>query len=313
MRCSFQSLSRTQIAIAALTLATGSAPARPHEDHRCRIRHFAAAGGQLAYRSCGSGEAVVIVPGGPGLDTGYMQEVADTVSQAGFRAILFEPRGTGASRAARGDGRYLTVSGSIADLEALRRALDAPRLRLLGHSFGSAMAQAYAQRYPARVRQLILMNAVGPDLRPAPYPLDSWRQRLSSTELERYDAARTRGDRITAMRIKFVGGFANRHRGEAFVARLDDAAIHLDLQPLADAYAADYAITRPVTAFPVTVIAGEVDWIRGHEPALRKIYPRARWLVVPDAGHFPWVDAPALAARVLVQALRERQHPHTPR
>lgn len=166
------------------------------------------------------------------------------------------------------------------------------------------MAQAYAQRHPGRVRQLILMSSAGPDLRPTPAPLDSWRRRLSPAENAAYDAARARGDRLGAMKIKFVGNFAHRDRGEAFVRQLGDASIHLDLQPLADAYAAGYAVTRPTTVFRVTTIAGEIDWIRGHEPALRRIYPGARWHVVPNAGHFPWADAPAPARRALVRALR---------
>lgn len=291
--------------IAVMALVLGSAAAHASRP-RCHAKHFTAEGGRLAYQICGTGAPVVILPGGPGLDAGYMRDVAALVAAAGFRAILFEPRGTGASRAARGDGRYLTVAGSVADIEALRRALGEPRVRLLGHSFGSAVAQAYARQHPAHIRQLILMNSVGPDLRPAPYPLDSWRQRLSPAENAAYDAARVRSDRIAAMKIKFVGGFANRARGEAFVHQLDDAAIHLDLQPLADAYAAGYAVTRPTTAFPVTVIAGEIDWIRGHEAALRRIYPRARWHIVPNAGHFPWADAPGPTRDALVLALRGR-------
>lgn len=272
----------------------------------CREAGFAAGGDRMAYRSCGRGPVVIIVPGGPGLDAEYMQDVADMVSQAGFRAILLEPRGTGASRAARGDGSQLTVAGSVSDIEALRRALGASRIRLLGHSFGGATVQAYAAAYPDRVAELILMNSVGPTMRAPPGSLEAWRLRLSPDEISAYDAARARGDRLAAMKIKFLGSFGDRKRAEAFVGALADSAVHLDLQALADSYAADYAVPGPTTRFPVTVIAGEVDWIRGHEPALRATYPRARWLTVAGAGHFPWADAPTATRRALARALRGR-------
>lgn len=101
---------------AALLLTAGGASAAGEDGPRCLTAYFAAAGDRLAYQSCGRGAAVVILPGGPGLDAGYMHDVATTVAAAGFRAILLEPRGTGASREARGDGRHLTVAGSIADI-----------------------------------------------------------------------------------------------------------------------------------------------------------------------------------------------------
>ncbi len=291
------------VCVAMACAITGSAEAGTLA---CLEARFAASGDQMAYRSCGNGPIVIIVSGGPGLDAKYIQDVADMVAQAGFRAILLEPRGTGDSRAARGDGSKLTVAGSVSDIEALRRALAAPRIRLLGHSFGGAVVQAYAVAHPDRVAELILMNSVGPTMRAPAGSLDGWRLHLSPDERSAYDTARARGDRLSAMRVKFLGSFADRKRAEAFVGALADSEVHLDLQPLADSYAADYAVPGPTSRFPVTVIAGEADWIRGHEPALRATYPRARWLTVAAAGHFPWADAPVATRGALTRALRGR-------
>lgn len=271
----------------------------------CTLRHFAAEQGELAYRSCGTGAVTVILPGGPGIDAAYMLDVAQDVAAAGRRAILLEQRGTGASRAALGDGSRLTVAGSIADVEALRRSLGADSITLIGHSFGGAIAQAYAVAFPSHVARLVLMNSAGPDLRPRAAPLDSWRARLGPDELAAYDAARARGDRLAAMKVKFLGSFYHRNRGLAFLKAMPDSAVHQDVAPLSDDYARHYDVRAAAgaTTFPVVILAGEIDWIRGDEAGLRAAWPRATTIVIPQAGHFPWADAPAATRTALRAAL----------
>jgi pimeloyl-ACP methyl ester carboxylesterase len=271
---------------------------------RCALHRFPADAGTLAYRSCGRGPIVAILPGGPGLDASYMADMAEAVATNGRRAILLEPRGTGESRAAIGDGSRLTVAGSVADVEALRRALGTDRMVVIGHSFGGAVAQAYAATHPEHVQGLILMDSVGPDMRPDQKPLDGWRKRLEPQELTAYDAARARGDRLAAMKLKFLGSFHRRDRGVAFLKALPDRTIHADIAPLSEDYARHYDVSATARAtFPVIIMAGEEDWIRGYEPGLGRTYPTAMTILVPEAGHFPWADAPAATRRALRVAL----------
>ncbi len=250
-------------ALALIMAAMVVLPVATAQPAPCSLQRFAADQGELAYRSCGKGPVTVILPGGPGLDAAYMLDVALDVAATGRRAILLEQRGTGASRAARGDGSRLTVAGSIADVEALRRTLGSDRITLIGHSFGGGIAQVYAATHPGHVARLILLNSVGPDMKPLAAPLDSWRGRLNPDELARYDAARARGDRLAAMKIKFLGSFYHRDKGIAFVKALPDSAIHQDVAPLSDDYARHYDV-RTIAAgasFPVVILAGAIDWI----------------------------------------------------
>lgn len=288
--------------ILALMLALGLA-GRGEAAARCTAHVAAAGADRIAYRSCGQGAPVLIVPGGPGLDADYIAPLADMVARLGRRAVLIEPRGTGRSRAALGYGSGLTVAGSVADVEAVRRAIGADRVALIGHSFGGGVVQAYAAAHPDRVARLVLLDSVGPDMAPAATPLDNWRARLSATELAAYDAARARGDRRAAMRIKFLGSFVHRDRGQRFVAALRDEAMHLDIAPLSDDYQRHFAVRGSALRAPVMIVTGAQDWIRGHEPALRRTYPAARLIEIDAAGHFPWADAPAATERALRQAL----------
>ena len=294
---------RTLIACvgAALSLGAGQPPIP------CPLHYATTSTGTIGYRDCGHGDPVLIIPGGPGLDANYVSGLALAITRLGYRAIVIEPRGTGASRAALGDGNNLTVTGSVADVDAVRAAAGADRLVILGHSFGGAVAQAYAAGHPDHVAALILMDSVGPDMKPGGPPLDGWRRRLTADDLTRYDSDRARGDRIGAMKIKFRASFYHAARGMAFVDLLSDDQIHLDVARLSASYERDYRIAPSAAApFKVTILAGEIDWIRGSEPGLRTAYPKARLLVIPQAGHFPWADAPAATRRILKRALEGR-------
>ncbi len=65
-----------------------------------------------------------------------------------------------------------TTLDTVADVEALRRALRAPRITLYGVSYGTYVALQYARVHPDRVEALVLDSAVGPD-GVDPYLLDT--------------------------------------------------------------------------------------------------------------------------------------------
>ncbi|GAB3028449.1 alpha/beta hydrolase [Oleiagrimonas citrea] len=60
----------------------------------------------------------------------------------------------------KADPRYYTTTDAVADLEAVRQALGAPKFDLLGVSYGTRMAQQYAMRHPDAVRSMVLDSAV---------------------------------------------------------------------------------------------------------------------------------------------------------
>jgi len=58
------------------------------------------------------------------------------------------------------DPRYYTTTDAVADLEAVREALGAPKLDLVGVSYGTRMAQHYAGAHPDGVRSIVLDGVV---------------------------------------------------------------------------------------------------------------------------------------------------------
>jgi pimeloyl-ACP methyl ester carboxylesterase len=61
---------------------------------------------------------------------------------------------------ARSDPAFYTTGAAIEDLEAVRQALGAPPLDLVGVSYGTRVAQQYVRTYPAAVRSIVLDSAV---------------------------------------------------------------------------------------------------------------------------------------------------------
>jgi len=65
-----------------------------------------------------------------------------------------------AQLAPRAAPQYYTTTAAVRDLEAVRRALGAPLLDVIGVSYGTRVAQQYARRYPASVRSVVLDSPV---------------------------------------------------------------------------------------------------------------------------------------------------------
>ena len=144
-------------------------------------------------------DPVVLIAGGPGQSAteSWPQAPASFAPLREKRnIILLDQRGTGGSNAltcARGlddieaepafdpdrmraqtkacldkvsahaDPRYYTTTMALRDLEAVRQALGAPRLNLVGASYGTRVAQQYAKTYPDAVRTVLLDSAVPDD------------------------------------------------------------------------------------------------------------------------------------------------------
>lgn len=117
-------------------------------------------GHRLYYECTGQpgGKPALFLHGGPG--SGCSAEARGFFDPAVYRAILFDQRGAGRSRPlaseADADLRANTTAHLIADIEYLREHLAIDRWTVLGVSWGTTLALAYAQTYPERVAALAL-------------------------------------------------------------------------------------------------------------------------------------------------------------
>jgi pimeloyl-ACP methyl ester carboxylesterase len=62
------------------------------------------------------------------------------------------------------DPRFYTTSDAVLDLEAVREAIGAAQVNLVGISYGTRVALEYLRRHPARTRSVVLDGVVPPEL-----------------------------------------------------------------------------------------------------------------------------------------------------
>jgi proline iminopeptidase len=117
--------------------------------------------GDLVYwETCGNprGKPAVVFHGGPG--SGCSPFFRTLFDPTAYRLILFDQRNCGRSTPHASDpGTVLDANHTqnlIADAELLRRRLGVGSWLVLGGSWGSTLALAYAERHPDRVTEIVL-------------------------------------------------------------------------------------------------------------------------------------------------------------
>jgi proline iminopeptidase len=115
----------------------------------------------IYWECCGNlnGHPVLYLHGGPG--SGCTAQSRRYLDPATYRIILTDQRGCGRSRPhveKTSDLDVNTTSHLIADLERLRQHLGIESWAILGGSWGSTLALAYAQAHPQRVSAMVLAS-----------------------------------------------------------------------------------------------------------------------------------------------------------
>ena len=112
-------------------------------------------GTPIAYRVEGSGDPVVLIPGGPARPSGYFGDLAGLAADR--QLIFFDLRGTGESGIPEDTSTY-RVDRHADDVIALIDHLGLATVDLLGHSAGAGIAIFLAIGHSDRVRRLVLLT-----------------------------------------------------------------------------------------------------------------------------------------------------------
>ncbi len=241
----------------------------------------------------------------PGVDVLYLHSVP--TSSDDWRDLLAITGGVapdlpGFGRSGKAGHYDYSLPGYARFIEGLLGGLDLDRVTIVGHGWGAAAGLVFAQQHPERVQRLAIIDAV-PLLEGVTWPriVRWWRRpglgELVMGSLSRRTLARgLRGGSETADawpddRVRAVW--------EQFDQGTQRAILRLHRSVDAEALA---AAGRGLSELPhpALVLWGEADpWIapRFADEYARRL-PAATAERVPGAGHWPWLDQPALAGRL---------------
>ena len=110
---------------------------------------------RIYFELCGNpkGKPVFVLHGGPGAASSpYYRRFFNPEK---FLIVLFDQRGCGKSKPP-GELRENTTQDLVADIEKLRLHLELEKIILFGGSWGSTLAMAYAEAFPAHTRAMVL-------------------------------------------------------------------------------------------------------------------------------------------------------------
>ncbi len=293
---------RIVLGLAVLTAIVFSGQAL--EGQRARQGQFSLENARLFYEVIGTGEPIVIVHGGPGLDHSYLQPGLDVLA-AQNTLIYYDQRGTGRSEAELDRG-VVNFDAFVDDIDALRQVLGHDKITVLTHSFGTLLGIEYARRYADNLTALILMNPTEPGTRFA----DQTRTRQAAATTEEDTAEMQELTATEAFQARDAATLSQFYR-VVFRATLRDRTrvdeLELDLSERTAKNGQDVA---RLLGESLGVANGGLDWwdclediaaptlvVHGRYDippvamarALSEAIPRGS-LAVLDSGHFPYIE-----------------------
>jgi proline iminopeptidase len=256
----------------------------------------------------GRGEPLVMCHGGPGL---WDMSGSLTARLAQHRTVIrWDQRGGGRSERR---GPY-SVTRSVADLDAVLG--QRPQAALFGHSWGATLALRYALDHPDRASALVYACGTGLGW--------AWREpfhqafaaRLAPHQA-RIDELRAQGEDREVAILQWSAEF-NDGRGYQHAEEMATPWFGVNQNcygeiwgELERTWHEDELIDEcRGLQVPVLIIDGERDLRpRWAVDSLERALPRVTRVVIPDAGHIPWLERPEEFTRPLLAFLERGVHP----
>lgn len=259
-------------------------------------------GSKLYYRSYGSGTPLLIINGGPGMNSEGFVGLAKTLSEHN-KTIIYDQRGTGRSLLKVMDNSTITMDLMVKDIENLRKHLHIDKWNILSHSFGGMLASYYASIYPQHIRSLILSSSGGINLGLLNYASNKINSKLTSRQLQDVQYWTTKintGD--TSYNARLNRGLAlapayiyNKKNIPVIAERLTQGNSAINSLVWQDMNKIKFDCSQKLAAalFPVLIIQGSQD-IVSQETAeqAHRAFKNSTLIYVDDCVHYGWLDNP---------------------
>ncbi|GAA4280336.1 alpha/beta fold hydrolase [Gaetbulibacter aestuarii] len=120
-------------------------------------KYYTVNGAKLWTITVGTGDPLILIAGGPGGTHVGLRSFDSLSTNRNIKLIYYDGFGRGKSDIAKDVSEY-SLDRDIEDLEGLRKAMHLDKISVLGHSYGSLVAQGYALKYGEHLSHLIIAN-----------------------------------------------------------------------------------------------------------------------------------------------------------
>ncbi len=287
-------------------------------------RFYTVNGAKLWVVTVGTGRPLIIIPGGPGSNHYSYRSSFDSLAVKGdIQVIYYDAFGRGKSDTARNVKEY-TLERDIEDIEGLRKQMKVEKISLLGHSYGSLVAQGYAVKYGKHLGHLIIANGF--------HSFAMWQENddNSNHEIktnypevwEELMAIRKKGAISSDIKHQEIYsrvpyGFLYAYNPENFISRGRRKSypnpMNTKLYYQMVGKDGDFIVGNDIGRFdfrtklkslqmPVLIIAGRYDrvavpWM---QVQFKKYCPQAQFILFEKSGHNPHVEEPEKALPLIV-------------
>ncbi len=288
-------------------------------------KYYTVNGAKLYTVTVGTGLPMIIIPGGPGgAHPGYRVFDSLTVN-SNNQIIYYDAFGRGKSDTAK-DIKEYSLQRDIEDIEGLRKEMHLNKISLLGHSYGSLVAQGYAIKYPQNVSHLIIANGF--------HSFIMWQENDDNSNHE----IKTNYPEVwdTLMKIREQGAISSDELHQEIYGRVPYAFLYTynpenftrrGSKPYPNPFNAklyyqmvgkdgDFIVGSDIGNFdfrkelkslkmPILIIAGRYDrvavpWM---QVKYKEYCPQAKFVLFEKSGHNPQIEEPAKEFKIIKEFL----------
>lgn len=274
---------------------------------------FEASDSNICYESFGKGYPVVIINGGPGMNSAGFASLAKLLSDSN-QTIIYDQRGTGNSDISKIDSSTMTLDLMVQDLEDLRKHLGFKEWIVLGHSFGGMLAYYYAVKHPESITAMIQSHSGGMDLslfdgpsvvdRLTASEIDSlaYYSRLIAEDNSNYKARLGRGRALASAYLY------NDEFKEQIAERLTQGNMQINSLVWQNMRRINFDTKDELRNFqkPVLILGGKNEVVS--EDIAKEAHatlPNSKLVLMENCGHYGWLERPDIYLKEVREFLKE--------
>jgi len=252
------------------------------------------------YKTFGKGKLLLIINGGPGMNSNGFEDMAKTLSE-NQETIIYDQRGTGKSKLEKLNAKTISMQLMAEDIESLRKHLKIEKWNILGHSFGGMLASYYATVYPNSIDKLILSSSGGVDLTllKTPNLIEAGLNQSQKDSLNYWNNKIEKGDTSYAARIGRGRAMApayvyDQKYAPIIAERLTQGNSKINGLLWNDMQKMNFDCKPKLENFknPVLIIQGKEDIISNEIGEIaHKTLPNSKLILLEHSRHYGWLDA----------------------